>query len=139
MAGVMADDAPAWLILGEEDVLSSWNPDRAGVETLMSVPIGKGTRRGASANIRHPLHVSRCGRFVAVVDDYGSGVPVVDLSTGRATMTLNGGDYCAHVVPFALAFAEHDGVPVVIHRTAWNRLDVSDPATGRLLTERESR
>jgi len=53
-------------------------------------------------------------------------------------MTLDGGDYCEHVVPFALAFAEQDGVPVLIHRTDWNRLDVSDPATGRLLTERKS-
>jgi hypothetical protein len=51
-------------------------------------------------------------------------------------MTLDNGGSHAETVPFSLAFACHRGQDVVIHRTAWNRLDVSDPATGRLLTAR---
>ncbi|MGL5830270.1 MAG: hypothetical protein ACRC0L_11980 [Angustibacter sp.] len=44
-------------------------------------------------------------------------------------MHLDGGDYRPETVPFSLAFAEYAGAPgraggtVVIHRTAWNRLE----------------
>jgi hypothetical protein len=34
-------------------------------------------------------------------------------------------------------FAEHDAGPVLIHRTDWNRLDVTLASTGELLTARE--
>ncbi|MEY9935290.1 hypothetical protein ABH926_009965 [Catenulispora sp. GP43] len=134
MAGIMVGDVPAWLVLGEDGVLSRWAPGRSVFQRLTAIPPAE----SGSDKIRRRLHASLCGRFAAVVDDYGTTGTVIDLSTGRTTMTLDGGDYCEHVVPFALAFAEHDGSPVLIHRTRWNRLDVSDPATGRLLTERET-
>lgn len=85
--------------------------------------------------IRRRLHVSPSGRFAAVVDDYGRYGVVVDLTTGRA-MDLDGGDGHFWTVPLSLAFAVHKGREVVVHRTAWNRLDVSDPASARLLTAR---
>ncbi|WP_305783913.1 YncE family protein [Symbioplanes lichenis] len=83
---------------------------------------------------RHRLHVSDDGRFAAVVNDRGHHGRVVDLGTGRVTMTLHGGDYHPEEVPFSLAFTVHAGRTVVVHRTDWNRLDVSDPATGERLT-----
>ncbi|WP_433059960.1 hypothetical protein [Dactylosporangium sp. CS-033363] len=46
-------------------------------------------------------------------------------------------DYHARQVPFAAAFTVHGGRPVFVHRSAWNRLDVSDAETGELLTARE--
>jgi hypothetical protein len=48
----------------------------------------------------------------------------------------DGGNYYAETVPFSFAFAVVRGREVAIHRTAWNRLDVSDPSTGKLLTAR---
>jgi hypothetical protein len=51
-------------------------------------------------------------------------------------LSLDGGDYYPETVPFSFAFIEVDGRPLAIHRTAWNRLDISDPATGELLTSR---
>jgi len=39
-------------------------------------------------------------------------------------------------VPFSFGFASWQGRVVVIHRTAWNRLDVSDASTGQFLSER---
>lgn len=87
--------------------------------------------------IRRRLHVSPSGRFAAVVDDYGRFGVVVDLKTGRTTMQLDGGDGHPWTVPFSLAFAVHRGREVVVHRTAWNRLDVSDPESARILTARE--
>lgn len=51
-------------------------------------------------------------------------------------MLLDGGDYHADTVPFSFCFATVDGRTIAIHRTDWNRLDISDPATGERLTER---
>jgi hypothetical protein len=91
---------------------------------------------------RHPvsprLIADPTGCFVAVVHDYGRFGAVVDLRNGRITMVLDGGDYHPNTVPFSACFVMHRGAPVLIHRTAWNRLEASDPATGRLMTERPS-
>lgn len=138
MAGVVLGGAPVWLVLGEDGVLSRWDPNRSGFQRLTVIPSAERHQSRGSRKKRRRLHASRCGRFAAVVEDYGSAGTVIDLSTGHVTMTLNGGDHCEHVVPFALAFAEYGGSPVLVHRTRWNRLDVSDPATGRLLTARET-
>jgi hypothetical protein len=98
-----------------------------------------------SENIEHPfnghvlrphLHVSPNGQFVAIVNDYGRYGRVIDLRTGNVTLILDGGDYCRETVPFSFAFACWKGQVVAIHRTAWNRLDVSDASSGRLLTVR---
>ena len=139
LAGILTDDGrPAWLVLSGNGALRRWIPDRADVETITVLPLPK-PEPDAGDRLCHRLHVSRCGRFAAVVEDYGNRGAVLDLSRGGAvTMELSGGDYHEDVVPFSLLFAEHEGAAVMVHRTAWNRLDVSDPATGRLLTPRES-
>jgi hypothetical protein len=59
------------------------------------------------------------------------------LQAGTVTLTLHGGDHHPETVPFSLALTDCEGRVAVIHRTAWNRLDTSDAATGELLTRRE--
>jgi hypothetical protein len=71
-----------------------------------------------------------------VVNDHGRKGIVVDTATGRITMELDGGDYFPETVPFASSFAEYHGRSVLVHRTDWNRLDVSDPQSGEVLTQR---
>ena len=68
--------------------------------------------------------------------DYGRYGRVYDLAGGRCTLELDAGAAHEETVPFSFAFAEHRGRTVAIHRTDWNRLDVSDAASGALLTER---
>jgi hypothetical protein len=82
------------------------------------------------------LHASADGGFAAVVNDYGRYGQVIDLETGSVTVELDGGDYFPDTVPFSFAFDEHGGRTVAIHRTAWNRLDATDAATGERLTDR---
>lgn len=145
VAGIVGDDGPGWLLLGEDGRLTRWYPERGAdvetAETIAAVPPepdrGDQDQSPYQDRVRHRLHVSQCGRFAAVVEDHGNRGVVLDLATGTVTMRLDGGDYHEDVVPFSLLFAEHEGAPVVVHRTAWNRLDVSDPATGRLLTTRD--
>ncbi len=93
---------------------------------------------GGFITLRHALHASDDGSFVAVVMDGGEEGVVYDTRSRRLTMRLHADDYHANTVPFSLCFVRHDGRDVVVHRTAWNRLDASEAATGRLLTDRVS-
>jgi hypothetical protein len=83
------------------------------------------------------LYASAGGDFAAVVNDYGRYGQIVDLRSGTMTVALDGGEYHPETVPFSFAFTKLRGRVVAIHRTAWNRLDVSDPLTGELLTDRQ--
>jgi hypothetical protein len=84
------------------------------------------------------LRVSDDGRFAAVANRRSVKGAVIDLLTGRTTMTLNRENYYAEHCPFPLSFVQKDSKWLLIHATEWNRLDVSDPATGELLTDRQS-
>lgn len=82
------------------------------------------------------LHLASNNRFIAIVHDVGSDGIIFDLSTQQITMTLNRGTYHAKETPFPIAFFDSGNDVLVVHGTDWNRLDISDPQTGKLLTER---
>lgn len=83
------------------------------------------------------LHCAISGDYAVVADDGGCFGMLVNLKTGQSVAQLHGGDYHPHTVPFSIAFTQHQGCDVLIHRTDWNRLDVMDCATGTNLTERD--
>ncbi|AUY53483.1 hypothetical protein EH183_36595 [Streptomyces sp. CB01881] len=87
--------------------------------------------------VRRRLYVSRDGRFAAVVNDFGRHGQVVDLDSGEVTLSLDGGFRHAYTVPFSFAFTEEGGRTLAVHRTGWNRLDLSDALSGELLTARD--
>jgi len=72
VAGLKAENTPVWLVLSRDGVLSRWNPDSAEVVALASVPVVAEVRKRVPKKIRRRLHAPRCGRFAAIVDDYGS-------------------------------------------------------------------
>ncbi len=80
------------------------------------------------------LHVSHDGAFSAVVERFGQRGRV--FQGHRAAMELDRDEYCADCSVFPAAFFERGGRTLFVHGTDWNRLDVSDPATGELLTPR---
>jgi hypothetical protein len=82
------------------------------------------------------LRVPDDGRMAALVNTRGRQGVVLDLTNGRTTMSLGRGDYHEEHCNFPIAFFELDGRLLLVHGTDWNRLDISDPATGALLTER---
>jgi hypothetical protein len=84
------------------------------------------------------LHVSADGEMAAVVNTYGQHGVVLDLTTGEATMRLERDSYHEGISAFPVAFCVINGRLLLAHGTAWNRLDVSDPRTGELLTRRDS-
>lgn len=128
-----------WLVLTDQGRITRLDAETGELTMFAthSVPGEQGHQPWAGRVLRHRLHASADGRFAAVVNDYGRYGQVIDLDAGAVTMELDGGDYYPDTVPFSLAFARHGDQTVVVHRTDWNRLDVSDPASGQLLTGRE--
>jgi hypothetical protein len=101
-----------------------------------SIPSEPDHEPWADRLLRKRLHASKRGEFVAVVNDYGRYGQIIDLQSGEVTLSLDGGTYHAETVPLSFAFGNLNGRVVAIHRTDWNRLDFSDAATGKLLSER---
>jgi hypothetical protein len=138
LAPIAASSSSTWVLLTESGALvrldagtREWT--RRGESTVRAEP---DREPWAGQAMRRRLHVSSRGELAAVVNDYGRWGEVVDLRSGSATLSLDGGDYCEETVPFSFAFAELRGRTFAIHRTDWNRLDISDPATGELLSAR---
>jgi hypothetical protein len=138
LAPVIGRDRSRWLVLTEAGHLVRLDAD-TGESTVVAttdVPAEPGHEPWAGQDIRRRLHASPDGRVAAVVNDFGRHGRVFDLDTGAVTLVLNGGDHHSETVPFSVALVHHRGRHVVVHRTAWNRLDASDALTGRLLTAR---
>jgi len=97
-----------------------------------------GTIAGSPVDLdkRMLLWLSPDGLHAAVVNVYGRRGLVLDIANGGVLMTLDRGDDRNSITPFPIAFAARNGKALLIHATAWNRLDASDPSTGELLTER---
>lgn len=134
----------AWLFLTRRGALVRFNADTREHQAVASkalprrLLLGRERTPNQSDPHRSRLHVSPQGRYAAVVNDYGNLGVVIDLRSGRKCLTLRGNAVRAYAVPFALAFVEHEDRTLVVHRTGDHRLDVSDPATGELLTGRHT-
>ncbi|MGW4650276.1 hypothetical protein [Kitasatospora sp. NPDC004289] len=145
--GPVTDLAPGgaaggWLLLLADGTLVRWHPGdehwQELARTTVALPPDARTWGEMLPALR--LHADADGRYAAVVQDHVDGESlgqVLDLTTGAVTMALSGGTHKTYTVPFSLAFTEHEGRTLLVHRTEWNRLDVSDPADGTLLTDRE--
>ncbi len=91
---------------------------------------------GLDLAARLRLEASPDGRFAAVVNSRGHHGVVVNVATGAITMRLERDDYHEEHCDFSVAFFLDGERPVLVHATAWNRLELSDPADGTLLTPR---
>lgn len=94
----------------------------------------------ATGSAKPVLAASPDGRFAAVCNRRGRRRGVVfDLTAGDVTMVLDHeGSSHSWASPFPISFFEHGGRTLLVHATAWNRLDISDPASGALLTPRSA-
>lgn len=127
-----------WLLLTQDGLLAQLDANDGAWRRVTSVVLpSEPNHEPRCGRILKPrLHISPNGRFAAIVNDYGRFGKIIDLPSGRVTLELDGGDYHSDTVPFSFAFAEVGSRVVAIHRTAWNRLDISDPSSGNLLTHR---
>lgn len=138
LAPVRDGDRSIWLVLSEDGTISRWDVAAGRHEAVGATAVAAEDDREPwnDRTLRRRLHASQDGLFAAVVNDYGRFGEVIDLRTGEVTLDLDNQGDNEETVPFSLAFARRRGRSVVVHRTDWNRLDVSDPQTGELLTDR---
>ncbi|MEV7560476.1 hypothetical protein [Streptomyces sp. NPDC089795] len=134
-AGTVLDIAPTdrgVVLLGDEGRILRWDTDSGRctevARTTVTVPADAEPWGDRVQTLR--LHASRDGAFAAVVIDHGRTGEVLDLSTGRVTVPLENDGYDSETVPFSLAFVEHAGRAVVLHRSEWNLIEATDAATG---------
>lgn len=126
-----------WLVLTRDHHLVALDAGSGRTEVVGLVRLP--TEGAAAGDRRRPRPRLRCaldGRFAAVAHDHGRHGVVIDLESGRQTMALDRGPGHVEQTAFPVTFWLHGGRTLLIHATAWNRLDVSDPADGSLLTAR---
>jgi hypothetical protein len=121
-----------WLLLTQNGELVLLNTGGQSVNCA-TLPL----KVSIEAGLPFSLCVSRDGRFAAIASTYGQTGIVVDLEEVRVLMNLTRGTYLNEHCRFPLIFAEHSGKPVLVHATEWNRLDVTELPSGRMLTTRE--
>jgi hypothetical protein len=124
-------DRNLWVVLTQTGELLRLDLDEGSAEPLCRLPESRLNLHQAVA-----LRLAADGRLAAAVNRRGQHGVVLDLATGRPTFQLDRGDYHNQHCDFSLAFIDVGGRTLLIHATAWNRLDVSDPLTGALLTAR---
>ncbi|HWB12041.1 MAG TPA: hypothetical protein VG826_22640 [Pirellulales bacterium] len=135
---ILRDGRSHWLLLAEDGLIARFDADTCEWNRLVraTLPSEPDHEPWRDRILKPRLHAAPNGDFAAIVNDYGYYGQVIDLRSGRVTLSLYGGDDNAETVPFSFTFAHVKGRTVAIHRTDWNRLDVSDPLTGTLLTDR---
>jgi hypothetical protein len=135
---VLGEGRAHWLLLAEDGLITRFDADTGEWDRLERANLcPEPDHKPFCGRIVKPrLHASPGGDFASIVNDYGHYGQVIDLRSGRVTLSLDGGVYHSNTVPFSFTFAQIKGRVVAIHRTAWNRLDMSDPSTGNLLTDR---
>lgn len=127
------------LLLTSNGALHGINIDSGDSVPLCKVDLPEITNDGGSSYFgapRYRLHATPDGTYAAIVVDKEQDGIVVETKSGAITMHLNGGDYHENTVPFSACFLRINDRNVFVHRTAWNRLDATDPATGKSLTDR---
>lgn len=128
---IPTSDRGEFLILLDDGDVFRVDPADGRVRRLMNA-----LDSGLALDPKRTLHVSPGGEMAAVVEARGRYGIVLDLEAGRPTMRLDRGDYHVEHTDFPAAFFRVEGHLRLVHGTNWNRLDISDPKTGALLTER---
>jgi hypothetical protein len=122
-----------WLALSSLGDLLRLDFEAASATTVAHLPSSE-----IELTAQLDLQVTPDGKFVAVANTGGNHGVVLNLVSGQQTMRLKRDGYHSNVSPFPLAFFSSNGKSLLIHGTEWNRLDISDPATGTLLTPRKT-
>lgn len=119
-----------WWVL-RADGLAIWSPDANTLTAALDL-----ADLDFEIDAETGLRVSPDGRYAAVFQTSAQLARVYDLATGAQTAQIDRGDYRPENTHFPLTFFMADDRCLLVAATAWNRLDIHDPATGAVLTER---
>jgi hypothetical protein len=106
IAPVDQESQSIWLMLAEDGGLLRLDAHSGRSELVGRIQLPSESTRDSFAGhaLTRRLHVSHCGEFAAVVNDYGQYGQVIDLRSGKITLNLDAGDYFPETVPFSFAF-----------------------------------
>lgn len=133
------EGAVALVPLDSQRLMGWWNHTLFEINQTFLRPLCEAelvTEKGTKVTPR--LHVSLDEEVAVLCHDFGRFGVVVDLQEKRTTMRLDKGNYRNEHTPFPAAFFRFEGQTLLVHATDWNRLDVSDPRSGQLLSSRTS-
>jgi hypothetical protein len=80
------------------------------------------------------LCLSHEGEFGVIFQTSGSEAALMNLKSGKIIRKLSRGDDCSS--RFSAGFFRYETNTYLIAASAWNRLDLYDPSSGKMLTER---
>ncbi|WP_294399903.1 hypothetical protein [Prosthecobacter sp.] len=80
--------------------------------------------------------ISPDNEFAVVSQASGPNAALVNVKTGKIISKLSRGDYHCENSHFPVAFFRNEDRTYLIAASDWNRLDLYDPATGKVLSER---
>lgn len=86
--------------------------------------------------LNKPVKLYFCHPFICVSEQFGLNAAVIDIRDGEVRL-FKREDYHADVSDYSIGFLRHNEQILLIHQTQWNRLDITDLATGQLLSKRE--
>ncbi|MDQ3365973.1 MAG: hypothetical protein M3680_11150 [Myxococcota bacterium] len=129
---VLGGDRCRWIGLDGDGRLHAIDLDRRTTVVVAGLP-----PEAIELTAAVVMRVSPDGRLVAIANRHGRQGIVLDLDTRLPALTLLRDDYQHGHSDFPLAFLERGGRQLLVHATAWNRLEVVDARTGALLTARE--
>lgn len=143
VAPMNGDCSSTWLILDASGVFYRLSASEPTCEVVGGNPVvgePNGVNRFGSgcplSLLTHKSYVSNNGRCAAVGNGCGPHAVVMSLETCGVTIPLSGDQNQTDQAPFSFALIEHQGRTLVICRTRWNRLDISDSETSAHLTRR---
>ena len=82
------------------------------------------------------LCLSPGNQFAVLSQASGPNAALIDVGTGKTIKKLSRGDYHCENSHFPVAFFRHSAKTYLIAASDWNRLDLHDPASGKVLSER---
>ena len=100
---------------------------------------GRVTKTGFFENIKmfsKPVNIDFYHPYICISEKYGLNASVINTETGKI-QRFSREDYHADVSVYSTGFIERDDKVLLIHQTRWNRLDITELETEKLLTERD--
>ena len=100
---------------------------------------GRVTKTGFFENIKmfsKPVNIDFYHPYICISEKYGLNASVINTETGKI-QKFSREDYHADVSAYSTGFIERDDKVLLIHQTRWNRLDITELETEKLLTERD--
>jgi hypothetical protein len=121
----------SWVALLSSGNLALLNPRGGDLEVLFPL-----TYLSFEIDQETALCLSPKQDYVAVYQVSNQDACVFDLRTGAISARTNRGTYRPENSHYPIAFFEREGRSLLVVATDWNRLDIIDPGSGELLTER---